>query len=100
MCENYANKSVEQTLIDNGFKVNSDGNLERVLDESESLKLWKHISLDEKLFCGQKARILMLKNGIADAYIPKYIVCKEERSGVIISDSSDVDKFNKEVFGE
>ena len=40
----------------------------------------------------------MLKNGTVDAYIPKYIVDKREESGTIISDPSDVDKFNKEIF--
>lgn len=98
MCENNANKSVEQALTDNGFKVSSDGNFERVLNKNESLKLWKYIGLNEKLFCGQRMRILMLKNGTADAYIPKYIVDGRKESGTIISDPSDVDKFNKEIF--
>lgn len=98
MCKNNVNKSVEQALIDNGFKENSDGYLERVLDEDESLKLWKYIGLNEKLFRGQRMRIQMLKNSTADAYIPKYIVDGRKESGTIISDPSDVDKFNKEIF--
>lgn len=97
MCENNANKSVKQALINNGFKENSDGNLERVLDGDESLMLWKYLGLNTKFFYGQKARIQMLRNGTADAYIPKYIV-EREVSGTIISDPSDVDKFNKEIF--
>lgn len=98
MCKNDTNESVEQALIDNGFKVCSDGNFERLLDKGESLKLWKYIGLNEKLFSGQRMRILMLKNGTADAYIPKYIVDGRKESGTIIANPSDVDKFNKEIF--
>ena len=98
MCKNDANKSVEQALIDNGFKIKSEGNFERVLDAGESLKLWKYIGLDDKLFCDQRMRILMLKNGTADAYIPKYAIDERIENGTIISSPSDVDKFNKEIF--
>lgn len=99
MCKNNANESVEDALRNNGFKESPNGNaLEKELNESDSLKLWKYIGLDESFFCGQRMRILMLRNGETDAYIPKYIVCKEEWSGTIISNPSDVDKFNKEIF--
>ena len=36
MDENNLDNNVRKALIDNGFMVNSDGNLERVLDEGES----------------------------------------------------------------
>lgn len=99
MCENNANESVKKALIENGFKESPNGNaLEKELNENDRLKLWKYIGLNESFFCGKKIRILMLKNGTADAYIPKYIVCEEIKSGAIISDPSDVDKFNNEIF--
>lgn len=99
MCENNANESVKKALIQYGFKESPNGNaLEKELNENDSLKLWKYIGLNETLLRGKKMRILMLKNGTADAYIPKYIVCEEERSGTIIANPSDVNEFYNEIF--
>lgn len=100
MCKQYINKSVKDHLIEIGFKESYNGDyLEKELNENESLALRKYIGWEEPLFCGKKMSIRMIKNNTTDAYIPKYIVCQEEKKGVIISDYSDVEQFKKEVLG-
>lgn len=101
MCKNNANESVENALRNNGFNECYDGNaFEKILTDEECRELWKYIGIPEKYFHNQEMRILMIKNGSADAFIPQYFIYEAKLNGTIISDPSDVEKMNKEILGE